>query len=170
MSEITPIAAAGSELDETPSWRVRGAEHRDAEAVASAVAELLTELGATPPPSQAMRQATRALLQDPEGGALFVAESDGELVGLLSASWQSAIHVPGRYGLIQDLWVHSAWRSRAIGGALLAALFERARELGVARVEVGLPRESFAGLEATEAFYRANGFASLGLRMRTLLR
>jgi GNAT superfamily N-acetyltransferase len=170
MSELTPSVSAGPELEELPAWRVREAEHRDAEAIAEAVADLLTELGATPPPSQEMRQATRALLQDPQSGALFVAESEGRLVGLITASWQQAIHVPGRYGLIQDLLVQSSWRSRAIGGGLLAALFERARELGIGRLEVGLPKESFAGLQATEAFYRRNGFTALGPRMRTLLR
>jgi len=169
MSELTPIVAAGAELDRPPSWRVRAAEHRDAEKVAQAVAALLTELGAAPPPSQEMREATRALLDHPEEGALFVAESDGELVGVLTVSWLSTIHIPGRYGLIQDLWVHGAWRSRAIGCALLTALFEVAREQGVSRVEVGLPQESFAGIEATAAFYRANGFDHLGPRMRTVL-
>ena len=39
----------------------------------------------------------------------------------------------------------------------------------IARIEVGLPQESFAGIRATEAFYVGNGFASLGIRMRRLL-
>jgi GNAT superfamily N-acetyltransferase len=77
--------------------------------------------------------------------------------------------VPGRYGTIQDLWVHPAWRSRAVGRELLAAFFELAREEGARRVEVGLPRESFEHLGATEAFYLANGFAPLGPRMRRKL-
>lgn len=145
---------------------MRGAEPRDSEAVATAVAELLSELGATPPPAQAMQLAALALIEDREAGALFVAEAEGMLVGVLSASLQSAIHIPGRYALIQDLWVHSAWRSRAIGRALLAALIEHAGVLNLARIEVGLPKEDFSGLPATTAFYRANGFTPLGPRMR----
>jgi GNAT superfamily N-acetyltransferase len=74
-----------------------------------------------------------------------------------------------RYGLIQDLWVHPSWRARRVGGELLAALVDLAREQGVARVEVGLPRESFEGLQATQAFYLAHGFTLLGTRMRSLL-
>ena len=94
-----------------------------------------------------MHAAARALLErSATPGALLVAEADGALVGVLGASWQTAIHVPGRYALIQDLWVHRAWRSRAIGAELLAALCELARERALARVEVGLPRESFAQL------------------------
>jgi hypothetical protein len=34
---------------------------------------------------------------------------------------------------------------------------------------VGLPREGFPGLEATEAFYARNGFTPLGKRMRVVL-
>ena len=43
------------------------------------------------------------------------------------------------------------------------------REQGVARIEVGLPREGFAALAPTEAFYRGAGFEHLGPRMRRLL-
>ncbi|HXB64855.1 MAG TPA: GNAT family N-acetyltransferase [Solirubrobacteraceae bacterium] len=90
----------------------------------------------------------------------------GSLVGVLAMSWQSAIHIPGRYALIQDLWVRPRWRGSGVGAGLLAALFALARARGAARVEVGLPRESFAGIAATEAFYVANGFTALGPRMR----
>ncbi len=145
---------------------MRDAEHSDVEQIAGAVKALLLELGATPAPAEPMRGAVRALLEDPAAGALIVAEADGVLIGVLGASWQSAIHIPGRYGLIQDLWVHASWRSQAIGAALLARLLERARELGMARLEVGLPNENFAGLGDTESFYRANGFSVLGPRMR----
>jgi branched-chain amino acid aminotransferase len=92
------------------------------------------------------------------------------IVGVLAASWQYAIHVPGRYGTIQDLWVHPEWRSRALGRKLVEALVGLAGEQGIARLEVGLPQESFAQLAATERFYLSNGFSNLGPRMRRLLR
>ncbi|MCW3020362.1 MAG: Branched-chain-amino-acid transaminase [Solirubrobacterales bacterium] len=150
------------------AWRVRAARKQDTPAVAAAVAELLVELGGAPAAPAAMQDATRALIDDPDAGAVLLAELDGELVGVLAASWQTAIHIPGRYALIQDLWVHPAWRSREIGGELVRALSELANEQQIARVEVGLPRESFAGLSATEAFYLRNGFVRLGPRMRRM--
>lgn len=149
--------------------RVRGAREEDLDAVVSCVSELLRELGSEPPPAGAMRQSARALLEDPAAGTLLVAQAGEAIVGVLAASWQLALHVPGRYALIQDLWVHPHWRSRALGGELLGALFALARERGMARAEVGLPRESFPALAATEAFYTRNGFAPLGPRMRRLL-
>jgi GNAT superfamily N-acetyltransferase len=155
--------------DTEPPYRVRAASSSDVPEIAAAIGQLLTELGGEPPASSAMEEATQGLLEDSEAGAILVAEGKEELVGVLAASWQSAIHIPGRYALIQDLWVHPAWRSRAIGAALIEALSGLATEQGIPRIEVGLPRESFLGVDATEAFYRANDFTPLGPRMRRVL-
>jgi GNAT superfamily N-acetyltransferase len=153
--------------------RVRAATHEDLPAIVAAVGDLLIELGSRPPRSSEMLQTAQALLEEPRCGALLLAEADAEngvaVVGVLSASYQLALHVPGRYALIQDLWVHSSRRGRSVGRALLAALFELARGQGMARVEVGLPRESFEGIRATEGFYVHNGFEHLGARMRRIL-
>ncbi|HUB75351.1 MAG TPA: GNAT family N-acetyltransferase [Solirubrobacteraceae bacterium] len=147
-------------------WHVRPARPEDASVVAEAVRELLLELGGAPPAQQAMSGAAGELISDPGLGAVLVADAGGELVGVLAASWQVAVHAPGRYALIQDLWVDPAWRNHAIGRELLDALFALARERGCRRVEVGLPRESFARFAATEGFYLANGFEPNGPRMR----
>ncbi len=153
------------------SWRVREASADDAPAVAAAVAELLVELSGKGPPAEELEEATRELAGDREKGALLVAEAGGGggIVGVLAASWQHAVHVPGRYGTIQDLWVHPDWRSKAIGRDLIESFCDLARRAGAKRLEVGLPRESFARIGATEAFYRANGFEHLGPRMRRKL-
>jgi GNAT superfamily N-acetyltransferase len=152
-----------------PVWHIRPARREDVGAVAAAVAALLEELGAKPPALASLHAATRALIDGETNGVLLVAEAGAELVGALAVSWQSAIHIPGRYALIQDLWVAPSWRSRKVGQALLAALVELVGEQGATRIEVGLPRESFASLTATEAFYRREGFTPLGSRMRRAL-
>ena len=164
--EPEPVPLAGSAA---AGLRVRAACREDLDGIVTGVRALLVELGGDPPPATTMRTAARALLEDPGSGAVLVADASGELVGVLATSWQTAIHIPGCYGLIQDLWVHPSWRAKSVGRDLLTALFELAREQGVARVEVGLPRESFAGLDATQAFYLAHGFTLLGTRMRSLL-
>jgi GNAT superfamily N-acetyltransferase len=169
MSETAQSAPRPMTGAATSAWRVRPAGRQDLTAIVAAVSCLLEELGATPPAHTAMEAATQALLNNRKSGALFVAEGEEELIGVLSASWQSAIHIPGRYALIQDLWVERGWRSEGIGAALIEALADLASRRGVARIEVGLPRESFAGLAATEAFYTREGFAPLGPRMRRLL-
>lgn len=152
-----------------PAWRVREADASDAAAAASGIAELLVELGGEGPSPVALEEATRSLIEDPGAGVLLVAEADGRLIGVLAASWQFAVHVPGHYGTIQDLWVHPEWRSKAIGRDLMEAFCAVARRHGAKRVEVGLPRDDFPNLRATEAFYLGNGFVSLGPRMRRVL-
>jgi GNAT superfamily N-acetyltransferase len=150
--------------------RIRAASAEDAPAVAAAVEALLIELGGERPSATALEEAALTLAENPWSGALLVADYEGAIVGVLAASWQYAIHVPGHYGTIQDLWVHPEWRSRALGRELVLALVRQATENGVARLEVGLPQESFAQLPATERFYRENDFTPLGPRMRRLLR
>jgi GNAT superfamily N-acetyltransferase len=160
--------APGSDLP-AQAWHVRPARPEDAEAVAAAVRELLLELDGTPSTVPAMEDAARALIDSPSAGVVLVAQAGGALVGVLGASWQMAIHVPGSYALIQDLWVHPAWRGQAVGRGLIAALCELARAKHMRRLEVGLPRESFPQFAATEAFYLGNAFTPNGPRMRRIL-
>jgi GNAT superfamily N-acetyltransferase len=148
---------------------IRPAADGDVAAVAAAVEQLLVELGGRRPPRADLEAEIRAVLEDPGVGELIVAEAGGEIVGVLSASWQRALHVPGRYATIQDLWVDPEWRSRRVGAALVDELAALCGKQGVARIEVGLPRESFDAIRATEAFYLDNGFEQLGPRMRRLL-
>lgn len=150
-------------------WLVRPAVSEDLSAVALGLDRLLVELGGKRPSVEEIEVEARELIADPATGALLVAEGEGEIVGVLAASWQRAPHVPGRYGTIQDLWVNPDWRSRKVGQGLVEALAETARGQGVGRLEVGLPRESFVAIAATERFYTDNGFALLGPRMRRLL-
>ncbi len=166
---MNPRTAQAGVESRSGSWLVLRATHEDLAGVVLAQQELLLELGSTPPPAEEIEAVARELVEDRDAGAVLVARARGEVVGMLAASWQLAMHVPGRYALIQDLWVHQAWRSRSIGADLMTALVELARERGFSRLEVGLPRESFAAIDATEAFYRSNDFQPLGPRMRRLL-
>ncbi len=166
MDEVAQSASHSSEPAVRARWRIRAAGRGDVDAVAHAVRELLVELGATPPRSLEMQDAAFALIDDHEAGVVFLAEAEDRLVGVLAASWQLAIHIPGAYALIQDLWVQEAWRGQEIGAGLLDALFALARSRHMRRVEVGLPQEHFAQFAATEAFYLSNGFTPNGPRMK----
>jgi GNAT superfamily N-acetyltransferase len=153
----------------TQQATVREGGAGDVEGVTAAVASLLAELGGRTPTRAEMEAEVQALLDDPQGGSVLIAEADGEIVGVLTASWQRAIHVPGVYGTVQDLWVDEDWRSRGVGAELVEAIASQARARGVSRLEVGLPRETFAAIASTESFYKRNGFEHLGPRMRRLL-
>jgi GNAT superfamily N-acetyltransferase len=162
---VSRAAEAGIEAP-SASWLVRRASRKDVSGVVVAVQELLLELGGSPPATPALEEVVRELVGDRDAGAVLVARAGERVVGMLAASWQLALHVPGHYALIQDLWVDAAWRSRSIGADLLTALVELARERKVTRIEVGLPRESFRRIKATEGFYLDNDFMPIGSRMR----
>jgi GNAT superfamily N-acetyltransferase len=149
---MTPSLQNADVDGRTASWSIGSAGHPDTPGVVVAAQELLLELGATPPPAHAIEETVRELLDDDSAGAVLVARTDRDVIGLLGASWQVAIHAPGRYATIQDLWVHPAWRSRSVGHDLVAALVDVCRARGIARIDVGLPREGFRALAATEAF------------------
>jgi GNAT superfamily N-acetyltransferase len=159
-------AAEAGTAAPSASWLVCRASRKDVSGVVVAVQELLLELGGSPPSTPVLEEVARELVGDRDAGAVLVARAGERVVGMLAASWQLALHVPGHYALIQDLWVDSAWRSRSIGADLLTALVELARERKVTRIEVGLPRESFRRLKATEGFYLDNDFMPVGSRMR----
>jgi GNAT superfamily N-acetyltransferase len=147
-------------------WEVRPARTEDAPAVAAAVATLLEELGGKPPAIEAIESEARAHIEDPSLGIVLVASAGEGLVGVLTASWARAIQVAGRLLTIEVLWTRREWRDRGVGAGLVEALAVAAAAEGAGRVEVGLPRESFSALRATERFYLANGFERLGPRMR----
>jgi GNAT superfamily N-acetyltransferase len=143
---------------------VRPAEAGDARAVATAIATLLVELGATPPDAEAMEDAARAVIA--VDVALVAEAVDGAVVGVLAASWITTVHAGGMYGLIQDLWVDGAWRSAGVGAELMTSFCALAEARGATRIEVGIPRDTFAALADTRRFYERNGFEVVGARMR----
>jgi len=147
-------------------WHVRPAAVAEAPIVAAAVRALLRELESAAPAPEAMEDAARILVADPDAGAVFLADADGAIVGMLAASWQVAVHAPGRYALIQDLWVHRDWRGQRVGQELVDALAAVATRRQVTRIEVGVPREGVCDLEATRRFYLRNDFGTIGGRLR----
>jgi len=158
-------ASPADELD----CEVRPAEHGDVPGLVAGASELLLELGGTPAPGELLEQVAHELIDDPDAGSLIVAEHGGEIVGLLGASWQTALRIPGSYGLIQELWVAKRLRYRELGTELLNELIAQARARGIGRLEVGLPSERYPHLAATESFYETHGFQGVGLRMRRQL-
>lgn len=168
---MTRVATEGPAAESgVPGWEVRPARAADVPAVAAAVASLLEELGGTPLAVEAIEAEAHAHVADPSLGIVLVAATDADLVGVLTASWARAIQVAGRLLTVEVLWARPGWRDRGVGGGLVDALALIAAAEDAGRVEVGLPRESFPALRATERFYLANGFELLGPRMRRAVR
>jgi len=141
-----------------PPVTVRQARTEDAEDIARVLAAVAEEgLVATEPPVDIESRAGqfREAIQGDGPGALWVLESDGEIVGnagLLETQ------VPGVLSL--GMAILPAARGRGGGRALLDAALEHARLAGAHKVELEVWPDNARAI----AFYAAGGFELEGLR------
>jgi GNAT superfamily N-acetyltransferase len=95
----------------------------------------------------------RHLFGEPRFAQVLMAEWDGETAGfaLYFFNYSTFLCRPGMY--LEDLFVRPAHRGRGIGLALLAALEQRARDMGCGRLEWAVLDWN----ESAIAFYRRFG-------------
>jgi ribosomal protein S18 acetylase RimI-like enzyme len=97
--------------------------------------------------------------------ALYVAEEDGQIVGLVHVLVRQApdvpILVPRRYAVIENIVVSRAHRRRGIGRALIERAQHWAAEQGLTRVELNVWEFN----EGAMAFYRELGYTTATRRM-----
>jgi ribosomal protein S18 acetylase RimI-like enzyme len=93
------------------------------------------------------RQAVAALL-DRDGGALILAEHDGQLIGSVIAGWDG-----WRYHLYR-LAVRPGWRRQGTGAALLEAAEKRLQALGAKRIDAMV----LASNDLGQNLWRASGY------------
>lgn len=89
---------------------------------------------------------------------VLVAELDGTVVG-----WGSLNHFNPRkaYDFVADfsVYVERAWRGKGVGGALLRALIERAKQLGYHKLVLSAFPWNASGM----ALYQKQGFRTVGV-------
>jgi GNAT superfamily N-acetyltransferase len=86
--------------------------------------------------------AFRRMLEDPALGSVFVAEEDGDLLGLITLSYPTAIRCAGPYACIEEFIVDQKGRGKGIGGKLIETAIEEARSRGCYELQVNRPSES----------------------------
>jgi GNAT superfamily N-acetyltransferase len=132
---------------------------RDAEAAdVAAVARLLAQLGY---PTDAAAVAPRLVrLTASDSDRLFVAEVDGEVVGLAGLHVSPSLEYDAPAAKVSAIVVDEDHRRRGIGEALLAAVEREAREraCGLLFLTTALRRRD------AHEFYRRLGFEETGFR------
>lgn len=83
---------------------------------------------------------------------LLVAEEDGEIIGMLSASIIMGAGI-GKNAYLEDFVVSSKARGKGVGSLLWEALLDWSREKGAKRLEFTCGE----GREVAQAFYKARG-------------
>ena len=84
---------------------------------------------------EALLTVSRALTADPEReGVQLLATVEEEDVGFATLFWSWATLIPGRIGVMNDLYVAESSRRRGVGTALIAACVSQCRDHGAARL------------------------------------
>ena len=92
-------------------------------------------------------------------GHILVADIDGEVAGLAvvfaRVPFEELDEPTGDYALVAELVVRDRYRRQGIGGALLQASEQCAREAGATELRIGV----LSGNEGARRLYRLKGFA-----------
>lgn len=125
--------------------------------------EISAELGAAhfDLDTQATIGLCRELLQEGRYAA-FIAFAGPEAVGFVGLSEGRALYANGMLITMQEFFVAPAWRSQAVGAALIGAAMRHARASGCKRVEVCTP--PLPQFARSLAFYERHGFEVTGGR------
>lgn len=112
-------------------------------------------------PAQHGAQWCRELMADPQA-LLLVAAVDGEVVGHLVGAFEepSYMWTVSRAELV-SMYVRTELRGQGIGGSLVDAFAEWAKDRGAARLHVS----AYAANEGALRLYRSHGFAPLSIQL-----
>ncbi len=128
---------------------IRPAESKDIPAVVALVQELAQSIGETSPLTP---EYVRTYLKT-HGVGIFLAESENEILGLLSYTLKPNLYHAGNCCIIEELIVAQKARSRGIGKILVEFLIDRLRRENCAEISVSAVKENTRAIE----FYRRLG-------------
>ncbi|HTA40654.1 MAG TPA: GNAT family N-acetyltransferase [Candidatus Acidoferrales bacterium] len=102
---------------------------------------------------------------DPERMRALVALDDaGSLAAVATLAQSFAIYAGGRYGILLEMYVKRAHRSKGLGAELLRRAVAYGRSRGWSRIEVTAPEGN--QWSRTVAFYERNGFRYAGPKLK----
>ena len=105
-------------------------------------------------------------LLDETRGQIIIAEESGDILGMASVTYNLAMRYGGEYCQLEELIVDPRARGKNVGGLLVQATLDNARQRGCAEYGLYL-------VETTEKnlpFYAKYGFKKVGSELRQSLR
>ncbi len=133
-------------------FQIRVANPRDMDQLCALASELLENIRADG--TEDARRVFEHIMNSADLGLIVVAETNGTLCGYAYASYEWRTEFRGETMDIVALFVSPQWRSKGVGGSLIASLLENARQRGIRRVSA----EVHPGNSAIERTLEASGF------------
>jgi GNAT superfamily N-acetyltransferase len=81
----------------------------------------------------------RQVIKNPELGSILVAEENGEILGVISVSYPTAVRCGGIYSCIEEFIVSEKARGKGIGGKLVEAIISAATARGCYEIQINNP-------------------------------
>ena len=79
------------------------------------------------------------VVKNPELGSIWVAEEDGEVLGVVTISFPTAIRCGGLYSCIEEFIVSEKARGKGVGGQLVQAMIAEAASKGCYEIQINNP-------------------------------
>lgn len=98
---------------------------------------------------------------------VFLAKDEFKYIGLISIVECRAIYAQGKYGVIQELYIDSEYRSSGVGKSLLDCGASYGRKRHWTRLEVTAPNAT--KWKRTLQFYKKHDFVQIGPRLKRIL-
>jgi GNAT superfamily N-acetyltransferase len=136
------------------AFQIRGASSQDMDELCELAGQLLTNIRAEGTPDDA-RRVFHHIMNSADRGLIVVAENKtGTLCGYAYASYEWRAEFGGETMDIVALFVAPQWRGKGVGGGLIGALLDNAKERGIRRISA----EVHPGNAAIERTLESSGF------------
>jgi GNAT superfamily N-acetyltransferase len=103
------------------------------------------------------------IIENPELGVILVAQDEDMILGVISLSYPIAIRCSGPYARIEEYIVDESSRGRGIGGMLLEAAINEARNMGCFDLQVNNPSDLGRPLYLKQCFEDGGDYMRLKL-------
>jgi len=107
--------------------------------------------------TESLSQIVARLLADERYGFFLVARIDGHVIGVAYVAIILSVEHAGPVGWLEEFYVSPEHRNKGVGRALLSGVFEQARGLGIAAIDLEVDIEH----QAAESLYAGVGFRRL---------
>jgi GNAT superfamily N-acetyltransferase len=140
----------------TPSVTIEQAKVSDCRECAGLLAQQLAEHGSDAT-EENLGTVLERVVSDSARGFVLYARENGKMIGVAYLAIILSAEHCGKVGWLEELYVLPEFRSKGVGAALLTAILERAREIGIVAIDL----EVDAAHRRAESLYRRFGFRTL---------
>jgi putative acetyltransferase len=163
-ASMVTIEATRHETRDGRAWTLRAARPTDAGALARLFADVRGEGRYLVTPATAISEPSEAFFIGEmirnEGSLALVGEADGSIIGNVLVNVERNL-VSNHLGTL-SICVAADWRDSGVGGVLVRASIDWARQRGLAKVALGVFPDNARAI----AVYEHAGFVTEGLRRR----